>query len=218
MYKSLILLTKWLNSMVKNDKDKSTEEKILEAAKKVFIVKGMAGARMQDIADEAGINKALLHYYFRSKDKLFETIFAEISQRFLPRINDIFNSELSIDKKIEAFCKEYIENVLKNPFIPLFVINEMNKQPEDFIRKLFGKQRPQFEKFVIQINEAVKKKEIKPIHPLQLIINIMALCIFPFLAKPMIQMVSEMNNSQFRAMIEDRKKSVPEFIINSIKF
>ena len=76
--------------MVKRVEDLSTEKKILEAAKKVFIAKGMAGARMQDIADEAGINKALLHYYFRSKDKLFETIFAEIAQRFLPRINEIY--------------------------------------------------------------------------------------------------------------------------------
>ncbi|MCU7552351.1 TetR/AcrR family transcriptional regulator [Chitinophagaceae bacterium LB-8] len=203
--------------MVKNGKDCSTEEKILEAAKKVFITKGMAGARMQDIADEAGINKALLHYYFRSKDKLFETIFAQIAQRFLPRINDIFNSELSINEKIEAFCKEYIDNVLKNPFIPLFVINEMNKQPEGFVKKLFGNEKPQLDKFITQINNAVKKQEIKQVHPLQLIINTMALCVFPFLAKPIIQWVSGMNQTEFRAMLEDRKKSVPQFIIHSIK-
>ena len=203
--------------MVKNEKDKSTEAKILEAAKKVFIAKGMAGARMQDIADEAGINKALLHYYFRSKDKLFETIFAEVSQRLLPHINEIFNSDLSIFEKIEAFSKEYIDNVLKSPFIPLFVINEINKQPDDFVKKLFGKDRPRLDKFILQIDEAIKKREIKPIHPLQLIINTMALCVFPFLAKPIIQLIAEMNQSQFRAMVEDRKKTVPEFIINSIK-
>lgn len=203
--------------MVKGLEDNSTEKRILEAAKKVFIAKGMAGARMQDIADEAGINKALLHYYFRSKDKLFETIFAEIAQRFLPRINEIFNSDLSIFDKIEAFCREYLENILHNPFIPLFVINEMNKQPEDFITKLFGKERPQIDKFVAQIDEAVRKKEIKHIHPLELIINSMALCVFPFLARPMIQIASGMDNTQFRMMLEERRKSVPLFIINSIK-
>lgn len=203
--------------MVKGLEDNSTEKRILDAAKKVFIAKGMAGARMQDIADEAGINKALLHYYFRSKDKLFETIFAEIAQRFLPRINEIFNSDLSIFDKIEAFCREYLENILNNPFIPLFVINEMNKQPEDFITKLFGKDRPQIDKFVAQIDEAVRKKEIKPIHPLELIINSMALCVFPLLARPMIQIASGMNNTQFRVMLEERRKSVPLFIINSIK-
>lgn len=199
------------------NKDRSTEERILEAAKKVFIKQGMAGARMQDIADEAGINKALLHYYFRNKEKLFETIFAEVAHRFLPRVSSIFNSDMSIYEKIEAFCQEYMEHILKNPFIPLFVINEMNKQPLDFVGRLFGKERPQIEKFVLQLNEAIKNKEIKPIEPIQLLVNSMALCVFPFLAKPIIQLVSQMDNAEFRAMIEDRKQSVPKFIIDSIK-
>ena len=96
-------------------------------------------------------------------------------------------------------------------------INEMNKQPEDFIKKLFGKERPQIDRFVAQIDEAVKKKEIKAVHPLELIINSMALCVFPFLARPMIQIASGMDNTQFRALLEERRKSVPLFIINSIK-
>ena len=79
------MLTIWLNYMVKKEKDDSTEERILEAAKKVFIRNGMAGARMQDIADEAGINKALLHYYFRSKEKLFDEIFRKVAGQLLPR-------------------------------------------------------------------------------------------------------------------------------------
>jgi TetR/AcrR family transcriptional regulator len=199
------------------NKDRSTEERILEAAKKVFIKQGMAGARMQDIADEAGINKALLHYYFRSKEKLFETIFAEVAHRFLPQVSSIFNSDMSIYEKIKAFCQEYMEYILKNPFIPLFVINEMNKQPVDFVSRLFGKERLQIEKFVLQLNEAIKNKEIKPIEPIQLLVNSMALCVFPFLAKPIIQFVSQMNNAEFHAMIEDRKQSVPKFIIDSIK-
>ena len=87
--------------MAKVQQDTTTEGKILAAARKVFIAKGMAGARMQDIADEAGINKALLHYYFRSKEKLFETIFKELSLQFLPRINSLFESELSLFEKIE---------------------------------------------------------------------------------------------------------------------
>lgn len=203
--------------MAKAQKDISTEEKILEAARKVFIMNGLAGARMQDIADQAGINKALLHYYFRSKDKLFETIFSEVSKRFLPRINAIFNSDLSLFEKIEAFCREYMENVLQNPFIPLFVINEMNRQPKEFIKKLFSTERPQLEKFIMQLNQAVLKKEIKPVNPVQLMVNMMALCVFPFLAKPLIQVISGADDAFFRAMIEERKQYVPRFIIDSIK-
>ena len=143
--------------MAKVQQDTTTEEKILAAARKVFIAKGMAGARMQDIADEAGINKALLHYYFRSKEKLFETIFKELSLQFLPRINSLFESELSLFEKIEIFCSEYISKMVENPFIPLFIVNEMNKQPEIFLKKMWGGKKPVVAKLVQQIDEEVKK-------------------------------------------------------------
>ncbi len=119
--------------------EKSTEEKILAAAKKVFIAKGMAGARMQDIADEAGINKALLHYYFRSKEKLFEMIFMEAAQKLFPKINFIFESDVSLFEKIENFCEEYITIMSENPYLPLFVLNEISRDPEIFMKKIWGK-------------------------------------------------------------------------------
>src|SRR3954463_13057426 len=103
-------------------KDLSTEEKILNAAKKVFLTKGMDGARMQDIADEAGINKALLHYYFRSKEKLFETIFLEVAGSFLPRVGKILQTDTTIFEKIELFCAEYISQVIQAPYAPIFVM------------------------------------------------------------------------------------------------
>ena len=83
-----------------SEQELSTEKTILEAAKKVFLDKGFDGARMQEIADEAGINKALLHYYFRSKDKLFDAIFEEAFKQFLPNISDIMVSDISIEEKV----------------------------------------------------------------------------------------------------------------------
>jgi TetR/AcrR family transcriptional regulator len=203
--------------MAKSAKDASTEEKILLAARNVFIREGLAGARMQDIADEAGINKAMLHYYFRSKDKLFETIFAEVAGRFLPQVNAILNSELSLFEKIHAFCEEYMDNVSKNPFIPLFVINEMNRQPKDFLKKLFRTDKPQLEKFFFQLNDAIRKKQIKQVNPFDLLINTVSLCVFPFLAKPLFQLLSGASETQFRSIIEERKRNVPRLIIDSIK-
>src|SRR5215467_13252802 len=97
--------------MVKRKNNDTTETRILEAARKVFLKKGMAGARMQDIADEAGINKAMLHYYFRSKEKLFEKIFMELSQRFFPRLIMIFESDESLFRKIELFVAEYVDQM-----------------------------------------------------------------------------------------------------------
>lgn len=197
-------------------KDRTTEERILDAAKKVFVSKGMAGARMQDIADEAGINKALLHYYFRSKDKLFEVTFLETISRLVPRINEIMNSEISWKEKIEAFAGEYIEKIMANPYLPLFVMNEMHKQPQEFLKKMWGGDRPQLEKFVLQIKQAIEAKEIRPIHPAQLIMNIMALCVFPFIGKPLLQMAAGINDKEFFSLMEARKKLVPQFIIQAL--
>src|SRR3954454_20198668 len=110
-------------------KDQSTEERILAAAQKVFLAKGMDGARMQDIADEAGINKALLHYYFRSKDKLFEQIFLDVASALLPRIFAILESDRGLFEKIENFCDEYISQLIETPYVPIFILNEINRQP-----------------------------------------------------------------------------------------
>src|SRR5438046_9561187 len=113
--------------MVNIKKDQSAEEKIIAAARKVFLSKGLAGARMQDIADEAGINKALLHYYFKNKQKLFEEIFMDAAGKLFPRINVIFRSDEPLFVKIEQFCNEYITVVLENPYLPLLVLNELNQ-------------------------------------------------------------------------------------------
>ena len=199
------------------EKDRSTEERILDAAKKVFISKGMSGARMQDIANEAGINKALLHYYFRSKDKLFEVIFLETVARFIPRVNEIMNSDLSWSEKIESFAVEYIEKVIANPFLPLFIMNEMHKQPDEFLKKMWGGDKPRLEKFVLQLQGAIEAKEIRPIDPAQLIMNLMSLCVFPFIGKPLLQMAAGINDKQFFALMEERKTHVPEFIIQALK-
>ena len=203
--------------MVKTQQDTTTEQKILDAARKVFIAKGMAGARMQDIADEAGINKAMLHYYFRSKEKLFETIFKELSIEFLPRVNAIFESDLSLFEKIEVFCSEYISRMMENSFIPLFIVNEINKQPEIFLKKMWGGKRPQIGKFLQQIETEIKKGAIERIHPAQLMLNMVSMCIFPFIGKPLCQMVMGINESGYRKLMEERKTLVPQFIIESIR-
>lgn len=197
--------------------DQSTEEKILDAAKKIFVTKGMAGARMQDIADAAGINKAMLHYYFRSKEKLFEVIFTEALNRLVPKVTAILDSDIPLFDKIKKFCEEYIDIVTGNPFIPLFVINEMNKQPEDFLRKVWGKQKPGIKNFFRQVENEVEKGTIKPIHPFQLLTHIISLTIFPFIAKPILHFMTEMDEKQYHDFMEARKKEIPKLVIDAIK-
>jgi len=204
--------------MVKIRKDQSTEEKITAAARKAFLAKGLAGARMQDIADEAGINKALLHYYFRSKEKLFEMIFMEAAQKLFPKINFIFESNMPLFEKIEHFAEEYITVMAENPYLPSFVLNEINRDPISFFKKLnekFGFPDPSL--FLKQIEREIKKGNIKRIDPAHLLMNMLSLCIFPFMAKPIFQMRMGLGETQFRRFMEQRKKEVPRFIIESIK-
>jgi TetR/AcrR family transcriptional regulator len=197
--------------------DQTTEQKILAAARKVFIRDGMSGARMQDIADEAGINKALLHYYFRNKEKLLETIFKEATLEFLPRMNELFESDISVFEKIEAFCREYIDQVSKNPFIPLFLLSETSKQPDQFLKRMWGGEKPKLNKFAQQLLEEMQKGNIKSMHPMHIVMNMFSMCAFPFLAKPVLHFATGISDAQFKELMEQRKKEVPRFVIDAIK-
>lgn len=207
--------------MVKTKKkatEQGTEEKVLEAARKVFMTKGMSGARMQDIADEAGINKAMLHYYFRDKDKLFETVFIEEAQKFFPKINIIFQADMPLFEKIEKFVTEYIDEMMDNPFLPWFVMNEINRNPEQFISKVWGRSNlPKPLALLQQIESEVKKGNIKRVHPLHLLMNILSMTVFPFVAKPMMTKVLNISDAAFKQAMDERKKEIPKFIIDAIR-
>lgn len=204
--------------MVKKQKDTDTGVKILAAAKKIFLVKGMSGARMQDIADEAGINKALLHYYFKNKEKLFEVIFLEEAKKFFPKINSIFESGLPLFEKIEKFAAEYIDEMQQNPYLPMFMMTQINQDTDKFLGAAMGKNnQPNPHHLLAQIEKEVKKGTIKPISPVHLLMNLLSMCIFPFIAKPMILKKIGLDELQFRRLMEQRKQEIPQFIINSIK-
>ena len=203
--------------MVKTQKTDNSSERILAAAKKVFLVKGMAGARMQDIADEAGINKALVHYYFRNKEKLFHTIFKEAANQFFPKIAQIMGSDIPLFTKIEKFCVEYIDLLQENPFLPLFVLNEVAKAPQRFRERFWKNKERVFQHFANQLELEIEKSRIRPVSPEHLFINMISLCIFPFVAKPIWMISSGIDDLQFHDFMEERKKEIPGFIIASIQ-
>lgn len=203
--------------MVKKEKDSSTEEKILAAAKKVFVARGMDGARMQDIADEAGINKAMLHYYFRSKEQLFETIFKKVLGRFIPQLEELLASDLDLYRKIERICEAYISMATENPFMPIFVLSEVNRQPETFIKKMFGGHLPDVGPLTKQLQIEIRKGNIKKISTEQLVMHIWSLCVYPFIAKPLFRGMLNINEKKYNSLMEERKKMVPRFIIDSLK-
>ncbi|MEP1093866.1 MAG: TetR/AcrR family transcriptional regulator [Cyclobacteriaceae bacterium] len=198
-------------------KEDTTEGQILEAAKNVFQRKGMDGARMQEIANEAGINKALLHYYYRSKEMLFEAVFKNAFSLLAPQLNGILNDDSSIEDKIKNFTLNYLTFMNKHPYLPKFIIHEINRNP-DFILKMKDVTGfPNLDKFKKQVASEVETGTIKPIKAEQLFINIVALNIFPFVATPLIQAFANIDDQAFKQLMEERKTEVADFIIHSIK-
>lgn len=200
-----------------NIKDKNTEDQILEAAKTVFQSKGMDGARMQEIADKAGINKAMLHYYYRSKQLLFEAVFKHAFSLLAPQLNKILNDDSSVEEKIRNFTFNYISFISKHPYLPNFIIQELNRNPVFAERLRHTEGFPNIEKFTKQLNDEIEKSIIKPIKAEQLFINILALNVFPFIAKPLLKTFINIDEVSYKQLIESRKIDVADFIINSIK-
>lgn len=197
-------------------KKDNTEEKILEAAKSVFLNKGMDGARMQEIADEAGINKALLHYYFRSKERLFEAIFGEIIKFAFPKITRIIASDMGIVSKIEQFVDAYLEILMKHPFIPGFIMKELSRDPSTFLKMImkFGF-NPQI--VFTQIEEAMDRGEIIRMDPRHLAVNVISMCVFPFAARPIISFVMFKEDQQaIENFYRERATVIKQFVVNAI--
>lgn len=193
-----------------------TEQKVLDAARIVFIAKGMDGARMQEIADKAGINKALLHYYFRSKENLFERVFTEAISKALPSIGTFMISEKPFWEKVEYFITSYINLIMENPFIPSFIVQEINRDPQNLIR-LMRKNNLDFSKIVATINRDIQSANLRPISAEHFIINLIGMCVFPFIASPLIiEIVFNGEADRFEKAIQERKTVIFDFIKHSL--
>lgn len=199
------------------EKDFNTEERILEAAAQEFILKGKSGARMQEIADNAGINKALLHYYYRSKDQLFESVFTLVIKKLLlTKILHILDEETDILELIRKFTATYIDVLNNNPNIPFFILEEIHKNPGR-LANAFLKAGLPVEKLFDTIRQAARDGKIRPIDPRQLIVNLISLSIFPLVGRNMIQPVLFQDDPDaFDQFLESRKTEVADFIIRSI--
>lgn len=194
-----------------------TQEKILRSAREIFMAKGMDGARMQEIADHAGINKALLHYYFRNKESLFGAVFGQAILELLPSLTEVFRSNRSLLEKIQDFFAIHIGFIQANPMIPHFIITEITRNPDVILNGFKTlNQQGLFDQFAIDVNTSIKNGEIKPIDPVQLIINLISLSVFPFIAKPLLMRLFGMEENRFEQLMEERKTEVTKFVINAL--
>ena len=186
----------------------STEDKILLAASKVFTEKGFSGTRTRDIADEAGINLALLNYYFRSKEKLFEQVMkVKIVLLFGQIIPIVTNQKTSLDEKIDLATEKYFEILSKNPNLPLFIISEIQKKNSDITTYLPIEKVVKDAHIIKQIQE--RKPDANPFH---FLLNYLSMTVFPFLARPILNGFNVMNEVEFKTFVNERRKLIPVWI------
>ncbi len=198
------------------EEKKDTENKIFEAAISIFTTKGFSGARMQEIADKANINKALLHYYFRSKNKLFEAVFEYLIRKMAPLFGNILKGSQTIEEKFAVYFDKHISFMQKYPFIPGFVINELNQDPEKLVR-LFNYGQFPLKDLLDQVEEEIKAGRVKDVNPKQVLINMIALSVFPFMAKPLLKEALHFDSESFHDFIEERKRVLPKMMWDMIR-
>lgn len=191
----------------------STEEKIKDAAKRVFQKKGFAATRTRDIAEEAGLNLSLLNYYFRSKEKLFELIMLETIFEFAKSLILVLNDEdSSIIQKVEIVADRYIDFIKKQPELPIFILSESRNNIGNVLENLPVKEILSNSVLVRQLKEKVEKGEMQEVNYVHFIMNVLGLIIFPFVAQPLIMGGTSMSSEEFIQMMEERKVLIPIWV------
>ncbi|HEX2093981.1 MAG TPA: TetR/AcrR family transcriptional regulator [Longimicrobiaceae bacterium] len=200
-----------------NASDSETEQRILDAAHAVFLRRGSSGARMQEIADEAGVNKALLHYYFRSKEGLSVAVFHRAAASLFPRIVGILGSELDVEDKVRELVQGYTEFLAGHPYLPGFVISELHYHPERIRQVLAPMGGAPLSQLGAQLETLARAGKLRPIRPEEFMVNLVSLILFPFAARPMIEAVLGLEGERFDAFLEERRRTVADFFLNALR-
>jgi AcrR family transcriptional regulator len=192
-----------------------TEKKILRAATEVFLEKGHDGARMQEIADKAGINKALLHYYFRSKQKLFRTVFKKELQTMLASIFGLISPSDNFEEFLEKFISGYLKNVSSRKNIMRFILWELDKSPKEvasWFFEVFEEGGFPGNPIILRIEKAIRDGDIRPIDPTNFVLSLLGMCVFPFVAEPMLKHLLPGFNSDAPNFLKNRTKAIVDLI------
>ncbi|GAB3917336.1 TetR/AcrR family transcriptional regulator [Larkinella terrae] len=203
--------------MKPKDTEQNTEQKIKEAAKKVFLERGFDGAKLRHIAEEAGTTMAMVNYYFRSKEQLFQSIFLETMGSFLGRVILILNEEVPLEIKVWKVVDNYTDFLVANPHVPVFVLSELQKDSSKLFQQLNIKQAVESAYFIKQLEIEAEKGTIRKVKPLQIIVTMLGSLIFPFMAKPIVSYIGDMDEAAYRAFLEERKVIVFETVMAYLK-
>ena len=206
-------------------RDGDTERRILDAAHVVFVRRGTAGARLQEIAAEAGVNQALLHYYFRSKERLSRAAFERAAAQFMPAVIKVLGSEAALEEKVARIVDLELESLARMPYLPGYIISEITHHPDrarQFITAATGLEPervgPRIAAILArQIDDAVRRGAMRRVAPDQFIVNLMSLCIFPFAGRPMICAMLGMDQAAFESFIARRRRELAAFFLGALR-
>lgn len=199
-----------------------TEDRILEAAHRVFLRRGTAGARTQEIADEAGVNKALLHYYFRTKERLAEAVFLRAARTLFPRMLKIIASDLPLREKLHRAVATELDILEENPYLPGYLISEFQYRP-DRIHELLNEavSVPQMRSAFLgtlqrQLDEEAEAGRLRPTRVEDLMVALIAQLVFPFAAAPMLQAILGLDEEARREMTSRRRAGLADALLRSL--
>jgi AcrR family transcriptional regulator len=202
--------------------DTGTEQQILQAAHRVIIRRGKSGTRMQEIADEAGVNKALLHYYFRSKDKIYKAVLNNVASELFRSLLDFLNFSLPFQQLISEFIRLHTEAIRNNLDLFQFFFSEIWTNRAEVLpvfREVLSISEGRLpELFFARVNRAIYEKEIRPVDPLSLLLNIISLDVFFFVASPLIIELLELPESELQRLFDERVQQVTDFVWKSIQY
>lgn len=206
-------------------RDGETERRILDAARMVFIRRGSGGARMQEIAEEAGVNQALLHYYFGTKDGLSLAVFREAAAKLFPGVLRILSSAASIEVRVEQVVHHYIDTLRAHPFLPGFVIGEMSFNPERMVALASEMASPgvpdaprrTLDALGRDLAKRAKRGDFRPITADQFVVNLASLCVFPFAARPMLSHLLGLDAAGWQRFLDIRRAELPQQILNTLR-
>jgi AcrR family transcriptional regulator len=200
----------------KND----TESRILDAAHSVFVRQGTRAASLKDIAQEADVNQALLHYYFRDKKTLADTVFEQVASDFIPQIQEVFVAEQPIEEKVETIVQKYMGLIRENPYLPLYIVGELNQNPEEMKERIRSMGIAPFDKLGQldrQLQEKTEAGELRSISAEQFVVNLLSLCIFPFIARPLIETMFDMDDDAFEDFLQQRVEEIPRLFLSGLR-
>lgn len=198
-------------------KSKNTEQKIFDAATELFLEKGVDRTSVREIASKANINLALMNYYFRSKENLFDAIFSQLVKKNTKKLIKILDSDLDLEEKIRQYVGLYIDMLSENPLLVSFVMSILHRSRDRITEMKAISSLYSTDIFAQQIIEESKSGKIRRTDPTQLYVDMLSLIAFPFAIKTLVMDKRGFTEEEFAAFIQERKQRIPDMLIESLR-